>query len=277
MSDAPSPYRIPVADLRAFVASVFRAAGSSDAEARIVGIIWSTPILPGMTRMASFAWPSTSTGTRRAWCLPTGMRSSSVKRRCMPSSTDSSGTARSLPARRWISRSRRRDNRACASSRSAMPGTSAASARGPSRSPMRASRRSISSTRRASASWSHRSAAPTGGCRRIRSPPARRGPMVHRWFSTFRRRRSPKARSRSPRIAASHLPEGCTIDAAGNPNRDPAMFYGPPLGRAVARRRAQGLWVVDILRDSRRRLVGRADDESRQRNGRAARQQHDCR
>ncbi|HVF65218.1 MAG TPA: malate/lactate/ureidoglycolate dehydrogenase [Casimicrobiaceae bacterium] len=26
------------------------------------------------------------------------------------------------------------------------------------------------------------------------------------------------------------LPEGCTIDAAGQPNRDPARFYGPPAG-----------------------------------------------
>jgi uncharacterized oxidoreductase len=26
------------------------------------------------------------------------------------------------------------------------------------------------------------------------------------------------------------LPEGCTIDAAGEPNRDPATFYGPPVG-----------------------------------------------
>jgi len=26
------------------------------------------------------------------------------------------------------------------------------------------------------------------------------------------------------------LPDGCTIDAAGRPNRDPATFYGPPVG-----------------------------------------------
>ena len=26
------------------------------------------------------------------------------------------------------------------------------------------------------------------------------------------------------------LPEGCTIDADGKPNRDPAKFYGPPAG-----------------------------------------------
>jgi hydroxycarboxylate dehydrogenase B len=37
MSVNPSSYRIPVADLRAFVASVFRATGSADGEARIVG------------------------------------------------------------------------------------------------------------------------------------------------------------------------------------------------------------------------------------------------
>ena len=36
------------------------------------------------------------------------------------------------------------------------------------------------------------------------------------------------------RNRGEQLPEGCTIDAAGNPNRDPAMFYGPPAGRAVA-------------------------------------------
>jgi uncharacterized oxidoreductase len=37
MSADPSPYRIPVTELRAFVAEVFRATGSADAEARIVG------------------------------------------------------------------------------------------------------------------------------------------------------------------------------------------------------------------------------------------------
>ena len=37
MSADPSPYRIPVTELRAFVAEVFRATGSVDAEARIVG------------------------------------------------------------------------------------------------------------------------------------------------------------------------------------------------------------------------------------------------
>src|SRR5712691_8495649 len=37
MNPDPSAYRIPVAELRAFVAAVFRATGSSDVEARIVG------------------------------------------------------------------------------------------------------------------------------------------------------------------------------------------------------------------------------------------------
>src|SRR5256885_11467850 len=37
MSADPSTYRIPVADLRAFVAAVFRATGSAEGEARIVG------------------------------------------------------------------------------------------------------------------------------------------------------------------------------------------------------------------------------------------------
>src|SRR5437870_4347267 len=37
MSAEPAPYRIPVADLRAFVAAVFRATGSAEDEARIVG------------------------------------------------------------------------------------------------------------------------------------------------------------------------------------------------------------------------------------------------
>ena len=37
MSADPSPYRIPVTELRAFVAEVFRATGSADAEARMVG------------------------------------------------------------------------------------------------------------------------------------------------------------------------------------------------------------------------------------------------
>src|SRR5207253_4922089 len=37
MSADPSTYRIPVADLRAFAAAVFRATGSTEDEARIVG------------------------------------------------------------------------------------------------------------------------------------------------------------------------------------------------------------------------------------------------
>ena len=40
----------------------------------------------------------------------------------------------------------------------------------------------------------------------------------------------PEGKVRVARYAGKSLPEGCILDAGGNPTTDPAAFYGPPMG-----------------------------------------------
>ena len=117
-----------------------------------------------------------------------------------------------------------------ARSRSATPATGPHRRMGRARGGEPASPLSISSTRRASAFWSRRTAAATGAFPRTRSPPARRGaggaPLVlDMSTSAIAEGKIQVAPNRG-----EMLPPGCTIDSEGRPNRDPAVFYGPPPG-----------------------------------------------
>ena len=70
------------------------------------------------------------------------------------------------------------------------------------------------------------------------------------------------------------VPEGCLIDARGQPTRDPVVPVRRSAGRAAHARRPQGLRPVDLLRGAGRRADRRRQQPPRQPGCRPRGQQH---
>lgn len=230
MSTASSPYRIPVADLRTFVASVFRATGSKDLEARIVGDHLVDANLAGhdshgVIRMAKYVeW--------HAKGMVLANRHAVLVR-------EAPGHAL-VDGQFGYGQVIGREAMDLAVTKTRHSGVCVVAIRNAGHlGRIGAWAEQVADAGLASIHFVNTSGfgilvAPIGGTdRRLSANPIAAGapgpdgvPLVlDISTSAIAEGKIQVAMNRG-----EQLPEGCTIDAAGNPNRDPAMFYGPPAG-----------------------------------------------
>jgi len=230
MSAAPSPYRITAADLRAFVASVFRATGSSDAEARIVGDHLVDANLAGhdshgVIRVAKYLdW--------HAKGMVLANRHAVVVREAPGHAVVDGqfGYGQVIGREAMdlaIAKARQSGLCVVAIRNAGHLGRIGAWAE-------QVAHAGFASIHFVNTSGFGILVAPFGGTdRRLSANPIAAGapgpngaPLVlDISTSAIAEGKIQVAKNRG-----EQLPEGCTIDAAGNPNRDPVTFYGPPAG-----------------------------------------------
>lgn len=230
MNAAPSPYRIPVADLRAFVAAVFLATGSSDAEARIVGDHLVDANLAGhdshgVIRVSKYVdW--------HAKGMVLANRHAVVVRETPGHAVVDGqfGYGQVIGREAMdlaIAKARQSGVCVIAIRNAGHLGRIGAWAE-------QVAHAGFASIHFVNTSGFGILVAPFGGTdRRLSANPIAAGaPGPHGAPLVLDISTSAIAEGKIQvaKNCGEQLPEGCTIDAAGNPNRDPATFYGPPVG-----------------------------------------------
>ena len=230
MSADPSTYRIPVADLRAFVAAVFRATGSAEGEARIVGDHLVDANLAGheshgVIRVSKYVdW--------HAKGMVIANQHAVVVRETMCSAVIDGqfgyGQVIGREAMELaIAKARRSGFYAAAIRNAGHLGRIGAWAE-------QVAHAGLASIHFVNTSGFGILVAPHGGTdRRLSANPIAAGapgpngaPLVlDMSTSAIAEGKIQVAKNRG-----ELLPPGCTIDGEGRPNRDPAVFYGPPVG-----------------------------------------------
>ncbi len=230
MTADPSSFRIPVADLRAFVAAVFRATGSADGEARIVGDHLVDANLAGheshgVIRVSKYVdW--------HAKGMVVANRHAVVVREtaCNAVVDGQFGYGQVIGREAMdlaIAKARQSGLCAVAIRNAGHLGRIGAFAE-------QVAQAGLASVHFVNTSGFGILVAPHGGTdRRLSANPIAAGAPGPGGAPLVLDISTSAIAEGKIQVAKNHgepLPPGCTIDSMGRPNRDPAVFYGPPVG-----------------------------------------------
>jgi uncharacterized oxidoreductase len=230
MSADPSPYRIPVTELRAFVAEVFRATGSANGEARIVGDHLVDANLAGheshgVIRVSKYIdW--------QAKGMVIANQHAVVVREtpCNAVIDGQFGYGQVIGREAMvlaIAKARQSSFCAVALRNAGHLGRIGAWAE-------QAAQAGLASVHFVNTSGFGILVAPHGGTdRRLSANPiaaSAPGPDGAPLVLDISTSAIAEGKIQVAKNHGEHLPPGCTIDSEGRPNQDPAVFYGPPVG-----------------------------------------------